>query len=126
MVFVSFTSVYIVRQGLPTLDDRTGSYVHDWLQVSLPTGLLLINTFLLVLSSVTMELARRQITRQAALAPVSPFPEFPSAKRRNFPWLGVTVVLAWVFWPDNGWPGANWAIADSTWPPVPAVHAFIC
>ena len=44
MVFVSFTSVYIMRRGLPTLDDRTGGYVHDWLQVSLPTGLLLVNT----------------------------------------------------------------------------------
>ena len=37
MLFVSFTSVYIVRRGLPTLDDRTGTYVRDWLPVSLPT-----------------------------------------------------------------------------------------
>ena len=29
MLFVSFTSVYIMRRGLPTLDDRTGGYVHD-------------------------------------------------------------------------------------------------
>src|ERR1700693_5242350 len=69
MVFVSFTSVYIMRRGLPTLDDRTGGYVHDWLQVNLPTGLLLVNTLLLLLSSITVELGRRQITRQAAFAP---------------------------------------------------------
>jgi hypothetical protein len=37
MLFVSFTSVYIMRRGLPSLDDRTGSYVSDWLQVNLPT-----------------------------------------------------------------------------------------
>ena len=49
MVFVSFTSVYVMRRGLPTLDDRTGGYVRDWLQVSLPTTLLLVNTFLLLL-----------------------------------------------------------------------------
>ncbi len=74
MLFVSFTSVYIMRRGLPTLDDRTGGYVRDWLQVNLPTTLLLVNTFLLLLSSITVELARRQITRQAALAPVRSIP----------------------------------------------------
>jgi cytochrome c oxidase subunit 3 len=97
MVFVSFTSVYIMRRGLPTLDDRTGGYVHDWLQVSLPTGLLLVNTLLLVLSSITVELARRQITRQAALAPVQSIPGVSIGKERNFPWLGATVTLGLAF-----------------------------
>src|SRR4029077_15616820 len=91
MLFVSFTSVYIMRRGLPTLDDRTGGYVHDWLQVSLPTTLLLINTFLLLLSSLTVELARRQITRQAALAPVRSIPGVSIGKEHHFPWLGATV-----------------------------------
>ena len=97
MVFVSFTSVYIMRRGLPTLDDRTGGYVRDWLQVNLPTGLLLVNTLLLVLSSITVELARRQITRQAALAPVQSIPGVSIGKERNFPWLGATVVLGLAF-----------------------------
>ena len=79
-VVCSFTSAYIVRKGLPTLDERTGQYVHDWLSVSLPVALLLVNTVLLLLSSITMEFARRQITRQAALAPVDRFPVFPSAR----------------------------------------------
>ncbi len=97
MVFVSFTSVYVMRRGLPTLDDRTGGYVRDWLQVNLPTGLLLVNTLLLILSSLTVELARRQITRQAALAPVQSIPGVSIGKERNFPWLGATVVLGLSF-----------------------------
>ncbi len=97
MVFVSFTSVYVMRRGLPTLDDRTGGYVRDWLQVNLPTGLLLVNTLLLILSSITVELARRQITRQAALAPVQSIPGVSIGKERNFPWLGATVVLGLAF-----------------------------
>ena len=36
MIFVSFTSAYVVRQGLPTLDPRTGALVHDWIPVRLP------------------------------------------------------------------------------------------
>ena len=62
MVFVSFTSAYIVRQGLPTLDPRTNTLVHDWFPLPLP-ALLFFNTGLLLISSVTMELARRQVAR---------------------------------------------------------------
>src|SRR5712691_13088942 len=70
MLFVSFTSAYIVRQGLPTLDPATGTLVRDWIPVKLPT-LLLVNTCVLLLSSVGMELARRQSQREAALAPAT-------------------------------------------------------
>lgn len=105
MLFVSFTSAYIVRQGLPTLDDRTGTYVRDWLQVSLPVALLLVNTLILLVSSVSMELARRQITRQAALAPVAAIPGVTLGEERLFPWLGTTVILGigfltgqWLAW----------------------------
>src|SRR5438067_196839 len=97
MLFVSFTSAYIVRQGLPTLDEHTGTYVRDWLSVNLPTVLLLINSGLLLLSSVTMELARRSITRQVALAPVRSIPGVSLGNERGFPWLNVTTVLGLAF-----------------------------
>jgi cytochrome c oxidase subunit 3 len=121
MVFVSFTSVYVMRRGLPTLDDRTGGYVRDWLQVNLPTGLLLLNTLLLVLSSITVELARRQITRQAALAPVQSIPGVSIGKERNFPWLGATVMLGlafltgqWMAWRELGARGFYLATSPSS------------
>src|ERR1035441_9435365 len=74
MLFVSFTSAYIVRQGLPTFDSSTNSVVHDWVPVPLPTALFLINTCVLLLSSITIELARRQLIRQVALDPVHSIP----------------------------------------------------
>jgi cytochrome c oxidase subunit III len=105
MLFVSFTSAYIVRQGLPTLDEPTGKYVRDWLSVNLPITILLVNTFLLLASSLTMELARRQVTRQAALAPVRSIPGVSVGDEREFPWLSLTVVLGlgfltgqWMAW----------------------------
>src|SRR5579864_6849339 len=52
MIFVSFTSAYVVRQGLPTFDSRTNSLVRDWIPVRLPR-LLLMNTFVLLVSSIT-------------------------------------------------------------------------
>ena len=78
MLFVSFTSAYIVRQGLPTYDEATTSYVRDWLSISLPSGLLMINTVLLVLSSVTIELARRQLTARLRWLPIQTIPGFRS------------------------------------------------
>jgi cytochrome c oxidase subunit III len=93
MLFVSFTSAYIVRKGLPSLDVSTSTYVHEWLPVNLPFVLLAMNTVILLVSSLTMELARRQITRQAALAPVKSIPGVSLGQEKEVPWLGITVVL---------------------------------
>src|SRR5579863_10707381 len=105
MIFVSLTSAYVVRRGLPTLDERTNTYVRDWIPVDLPIALLLVNTLLLLVSSITAELARRQITRQAALAPVRSIPGVSLGQESGFPWLAVTVLLGggfltgqWLAW----------------------------
>src|SRR5438552_8253635 len=65
--------------------------------VNHPTVLLMINSGLLLLSSVTMELARRSITRQVALAPVRSIPGVSLGNERGFPWLNVTTVLGLAF-----------------------------
>jgi cytochrome c oxidase subunit 3 len=97
MVFVSLTSAYIVRQGLPTYDDASSAYVRDWGRTDLPWLLLGINTILLLLSSVTMELSRRGLARQAALAPVQSIPGVSLGQESRFPWLGVTAILGFGF-----------------------------
>jgi cytochrome c oxidase subunit 3 len=105
MVFISLTSAYIVRQGLPTFDDASSTYVKDWGEVHLPWLLLGINTMLLAFSSITMELARRSTARQAALAPVQSIPGISLGDEKRYPWLGFTVVLGlgfligqWLAW----------------------------
>ena len=95
MLFVSFTSAYIVRQGLPTLDPRTNTLVRDWIPVKLPR-LLFVNTCVLLLSSVGMELARRQIKREAALVP-APVSAVSTGEEKKIPWLAMTVVLGLLF-----------------------------
>src|SRR5215831_17294285 len=57
MIFVSFTSAYVVRQGLPTLDPRSNNLVRDWFALPLPR-LLFLNTLVLLVSTATMEMAR--------------------------------------------------------------------
>src|SRR5712692_9507778 len=106
MLFVSFTSAYVVRQGLPTLDPRTNTLVRDWIPVTLPK-LLLINTGVLILSSLFMELARRQIKGQAALASAKAAPGVSSGDQIRIPWLLMTFLLGltflfgqWTAWPQ--------------------------
>jgi cytochrome c oxidase subunit III len=50
MTFLAFTSALVVRQGA----------ANDWRHLTLP-GILYLNTALLIASSVTLELARRQV-----------------------------------------------------------------
>ncbi len=102
MVFVSLTSALIVRRGLPTFDDASRTYFRDWGGVQLPWLLLAINTAVLLISSLTMEGARRGIARRAALAPVRSIPGVSLGNERNFPWLGVTVILGLAFLVGQG------------------------
>jgi cytochrome c oxidase subunit 3 len=97
MLFVSFTSAYIVREGLPTLDANTNQLVRDWQPVPLPTRLFLVNTFVLLLSSVTIEFARRQLMREAALAPVKNIPGVSLGAESRTPWLAITIALGLTF-----------------------------
>jgi cytochrome c oxidase subunit III len=96
MLFVSFTSAYIVRQGLPTFDPRTNSLIRDWIPVRLPS-ILLVNTCVLLLSSVGMELARRQIKKEAAFASAAANPAASPTKAKGLPWLSMTLVLGLLF-----------------------------
>jgi cytochrome c oxidase subunit 3 len=107
MIFVSFSSAYVVRKGLPTLDPQSGTLVHDWLPLQLPS-FLLVNTLVLLVSTLTMELARRQAAREAlatgigksAVATIS-----TSQEAQGMPWLALTAVLGlsflagqWLVW----------------------------
>jgi cytochrome c oxidase subunit 3 len=103
MIFVSYSSAYVVRQGLPTLDPGTGTLVRDWLPLQLP-NFLLVNTLILLVSTLTMELARRQAVRLGVAAEVSSGPTGRTETDR-MPWLALTAILGlsflagqWLVW----------------------------
>src|SRR5271169_4548485 len=103
MIFVSYSSAYVVRQGLPTLDPRTGTLVRDWLPLQLP-NFLLVNTLVLLLSTLTMELARRQAVRIGIAAGIAHGPAGHTETDR-MPWLALTAILGlsfltgqWLVW----------------------------
>jgi cytochrome c oxidase subunit 3 len=97
MLFISFTAVYLIRRGFLSLDLSNTDYLQTWIPIRLPWTLLLANTAVLIASSITIDLARRDITREAALAPVQSMPGISLGDERRFPWLALTAVLGLLF-----------------------------
>jgi len=98
MLFVTVTAVFVfLRHGAFVFDSHAGAYVRQWIQVDLPVRLLLVNTLVLLLSSVTMEMSRRTLAREMALAPVRAIPGIALDRERGVPWLAITVTLGMCF-----------------------------
>ena len=96
-MFVVLTAAYILRQRTIALDQNSHSYTRHWLLVNLPVGWLLLNTFVLLLSSCMIEMARRQLRREVALSPVRSIPGVSLGHEYRVPWLAATVVLGMSF-----------------------------
>ena len=96
MIFVSYSSAYIVRQGLPSLDPSTGTLVHDWLPLQLPS-FLLVNTLVWLFSTLTIELARREELREATATGKSAPPLVSGFHTEGMPWLLLTAGLGLTF-----------------------------
>jgi cytochrome c oxidase subunit III len=115
MIFVSLTSAYVVRQGLPSLDPATNTLVRDWIPVRLP-GLVFVNTFVLLISGISMEMARRQAAREASRGS-----DTSANKTDGISWLALTIVLGitflsgqWVAWRELAATGFYLATTPSS------------
>lgn len=93
MLFLSFTTAFVLHEKLGSPDPHTGGYVRNWQPVALPVGLLLFNTGLLILSSLTLEKSRREAFQQAAVSVAAVIPGVKISEGRGFPWLGSTLLL---------------------------------
>ena len=97
MLFISFTVVYLARRGFVGFEMPSDTYIQTWIPVRLPWPVLLANTVVLLLSSFTIDLARRAITREAALAPVKSIPGVSLGNEPSIPWLRITTFLGLLF-----------------------------
>jgi cytochrome c oxidase subunit III len=60
MLFIGFSSAYVVRRGIPIYDAATGAYSTAWEPLRLPIGILILNTCLLICASGVVEVVRRK------------------------------------------------------------------
>jgi cytochrome c oxidase subunit III len=98
IIFIILTLVFVVlRHGAFVFDSQTGNYVREWVQLTLPIRLLLMNTVVLLISSLTMEMSRRATAREMALAPVRTIPGIRLDREIGIPWLATTITLGLTF-----------------------------
>jgi cytochrome c oxidase subunit III len=97
MLFLTFSVAYLLRRGFVNADIANDRYVQSWIPVKLPWLVMLANSVILLLSSVTMDLARRSITRECALEPVRHIPGVTLGDERHAPWLAQTTILGFLF-----------------------------
>jgi cytochrome c oxidase subunit III len=94
MFFVALVSAFFVRQGSGHFDPNE-NYVSDWRPLALPP-ILWINTAVLLLSSATMEMARRQLFSEIDVMEEWFGLGRPAVKRAS-PWLAATILLGSLF-----------------------------
>ncbi|MCI0352549.1 MAG: cytochrome c oxidase subunit 3, partial [Acidobacteriales bacterium] len=89
ILFVALTSAYVLRRSSGA---DAAQNINDWRPVGLPP-LLWINTLLLVVSSCTLEKARRNLLQRALFAPLEGIPGIKHEAHRSLPWLTITLIL---------------------------------
>ncbi len=93
MLFVSFTTAYVVRKAGAVWDPARNDYISNWVPLTLPIRILLLNTFILILSSLTLEIARRRAAEDVALAGIVDIPGIRVSISQALPWVWTTAVL---------------------------------
>src|SRR5215472_14089 len=94
VLFIGTTTAYLVRQSTPHWDPEKGANVYEWRPLQLPYQQLWINTLALALSSVTLELARRRMLKEADFSTMG---IVPPRRKNDLPWLPITVLLGFGF-----------------------------
>jgi len=94
MFFIGIVSVFFVSQTSPRFD-AYNHYINSWLPTAIPP-ILWLNTLALVLSSLTVEIARRHMFHQID-AMEEWFGLGKPTSRRAMPWLAATLLLGTLF-----------------------------
>jgi cytochrome c oxidase subunit III len=93
--FIALALVFYVHQGMGHISPRGQEFIGDWHPVALPP-ILFLNTAVLLLSGLTMEIARRHIFHELDVVEEWLGMGRP-ALRRTLPWLAATLVLGGLF-----------------------------
>ena len=95
MFFAALVVLFFARQAGMHMDPRSHEMIGDWRPVMLPP-IVYLNTAILLLSSLTMEIGRRNIFRE-----IDVLEEWLGlgrpALRRTLPWIAGTLVLGALF-----------------------------
>ncbi len=109
MLFVSFTTLFVARRGAGKYDPLTGDFQSDWISVPLPMKSLLINTAMLIVSCLLIEVARRAARWEAVLLPIGHIPGVRPIRQTSLLWVWATAVagIGFLFGQYRVWQQLN-------------------
>lgn len=94
-LFIALTVAYVYRRQAPYLDQATGRFVPRWSPTTLPS-ILWPNSLLLLISTFTVERARRNVFREP-YATEEWLGYGRPLRRHTLPWLAATILLGMGF-----------------------------
>jgi cytochrome c oxidase subunit III len=97
MLFISFTTLFVARREAGRYDPLTGAFQSDWISVPLPMRILLVNTAVLLLGSLLIELARRAARLESILVPMSSIPGVRAIRQTSLLWVWAAALAGWGF-----------------------------
>ena len=92
--FIGMALSYLFRLGASKWDPDLNKSVYDSRVLALPYTRLFINSLILVISSITLDLARRGLLAKSEFAVMG---IAPPRFKTELPWLGITLVLGFAF-----------------------------
>ena len=114
MLFVSFTTAYVVRKAGAIWDPASNDYGSNWVPLTLPVRILVVNTFILLLSSFVLEFARRRAAEDVALAPIVGMPGIRVSASHALPWIWATILLGLGFLAGQGYAWHQLRLTNTT------------
>lgn len=97
MLFLAFSTLFLARRTAGRFDPISGRFITDWIPIALPSKILLVNTGILLLSCLTIEIARRAAALETILVPATALPGIKRIPERSITWVRLTCVLAILF-----------------------------
>jgi cytochrome c oxidase subunit III len=97
MLFLAFTTLFVALRQSGRFDPISGHFMNTWVSTPLPKLLLVVNTLVLLTSSVFAEMARRAAAMETVLMPVSEIPGIAAIRQSSVSWVKATAALGFVF-----------------------------
>ncbi len=97
MLFVSFTTLFVARREAGKFDPLTGGFQSDWIPVSLPMKILLINSAVLIVGCLFVEIAKRAARLDSILVPMSHIPGIRPIRQSSPAWVWAAAAAGFGF-----------------------------